>query len=106
MDLFIINKDDIVKIDDLDIIDAYEVKDKNHKRFIYAPFYNKSSKQKYYIETNLLKVKNINVKGNYITVEPNNIALQVFKKIDEQCVILLQNLCDSNTEFINIPLED
>ena len=103
MDLFITNKDDITKIDELDIINAYEVKDKNHKRLIYAPFHNKTSEKKFYVESNLLKVKVNNIKGNYITVEPNFIALQIFKKIDEKCVNLLQNLCDYDGEFIDIP---
>ena len=86
MDLLIINKDKTEKLKELSIIDAYEVKDKKMKRLIYVPLNNKKSLNKFYIETNVLKVNNVNIESNYITVELDEESLNIFNDLDEHLI--------------------
>jgi hypothetical protein len=111
MDIFVINRDDPTKINDIDIIDAYEVKDKKLRRFIYAPLcgvtsptplHTESSKRKFYIETNAMKVTQVNVQSNYIMVSPNDVAKQIFNKLDDKTLELLQILCNEHVDFMNV----
>lgn len=104
MDILIINKDDESNIKNIDIIDTYEVKDKKLRRFIYAPLCSKKDglTQKFYIETNLMKVMQVNATSNYIFVKPNEIATSVFNKLDDHTLELLQVLCNEHVDFMNV----
>ena len=90
--------------DTLNIENYYFLENSNNKYLINR--INICNNKKLYIETDYLKVKEVNIENNKLILEPiNNSLINIFNSLDEKCKLLLQNLIDSDETLDTLNIE-
>ena len=91
---WIFDKDSIDKISNLSIKNVYDVTDRSNRPLILSTL--KYDDCKFFIESTLLRVVNIDPSKNKIFIELDEISEKVFTKVDNICVDLLGELLESD----------
>ena len=86
-------------IDKIVISNYYPIDDNDNKLLISKLNIDETDHKKIYIETDYLKVKQVDIEKNKIIVEVSEGCKNLFNSIDEKCKTLLEELINSDREL-------
>jgi hypothetical protein len=79
--------------------------DKQNKKLLYCGLENDKTNNKFFIETNFLKVLEIDEKNNKIVVELDAKTYNFFEELDNRCLYLLDNMFETSDYFEKMNIE-
>ena len=103
--IFVIGKNDLNTISTgLTISDVFDVRDRSKKRLILSKL-SFESNYKFFIESNFLKVLNVDLGKNKIILELDEISNKIFRSVDNKAIELLGDLLENNVKLENIDID-